>query len=53
MDTLMQLANKHGIYVVEDAAQSIDSFYKGKALGTIVLTKGCQVLLDLTRGCGY
>jgi len=35
MDTLMQLANKHGIYVVEDAAQSIDSFYKGKALGTI------------------
>ena len=35
MDALMQLANTHGIYVVEDAAQGIDSFYKGKALGTI------------------
>lgn len=35
MDALMQLANKHGIYVVEDAAQAVDSFYKSKALGTI------------------
>lgn len=35
MDDLMQLANKHGIYLIEDAAQAIDSYYKGKALGTI------------------
>ena len=35
MDALMQLANKYGIYVVEDAAQAIDSFYKGKPLGSI------------------
>jgi dTDP-4-amino-4,6-dideoxygalactose transaminase len=35
MDTIMALANKHNIYVVEDAAQAVDSFYKGKALGGI------------------
>lgn len=35
MDTIMQIANRHNIFVVEDAAQSIKSMYKGKALGTI------------------
>lgn len=35
MDNLIQLADKYGIYVIEDAAQAIDSYYKGKALGTI------------------
>jgi len=35
MDTIMSLAKKHNIYVVEDAAQAIDSFYKGKPLGSI------------------
>ena len=35
MDPLMELAKKYNIYVVEDAAQAVDSFYKGKALGTI------------------
>ena len=35
MDALMQLAEKHGIFVVEDAAQAIDSTYKGKFLGSI------------------
>ncbi len=34
MDKLMELANKHNIYVVEDAAQAVDSFYKGKPLGS-------------------
>ncbi len=34
MDAIMELANKHNIYVIEDAAQAIDSFYKGKALGS-------------------
>ena len=31
----MQIANKHKIYVVEDAAQAIDSYYKGRPLGSI------------------
>ncbi len=35
MDKIMQVANKHNIFVVEDAAQAIDSFYKGKPLGSI------------------
>jgi dTDP-4-amino-4,6-dideoxygalactose transaminase len=35
MDRLMALSNKHGFYVVEDAAQSINSRYKDRHLGTI------------------
>jgi len=27
MDAIMALANKHGVYVIEDAAQAIDSYY--------------------------
>jgi len=30
----MELAKKHNLYVIEDAAQSIDSYYKGKPLGS-------------------
>ena len=35
MDKIMEVANRHGVFVVEDAAQAIDSFYKGKPLGSI------------------
>lgn len=35
MDKLMDIANQYNILVVEDAAQAIDSYYKGKALGSI------------------
>ncbi len=35
MDTIMDIANRHGLKVVEDAAQAIQSTYKGKPLGTI------------------
>lgn len=40
MDTIMELAAKYNLYVIEDAAQAIDSFYTGKdgvkrALGSI------------------
>ncbi len=35
MDKIMELANKYNIYVIEDAAQAIDSYYKDKALGSI------------------
>lgn len=35
MDKIMVLASKYNLYVVEDAAQAIDSFYKGKPLGSI------------------
>lgn len=35
MDTIMNIAKKHGLKVVEDAAQGVMSKYKGKFLGTI------------------
>ena len=35
MDTIMDIARRHGLLVVEDAAQGVMSTYKGKALGTI------------------
>ena len=35
MDTIMDIAKRHGLKVVEDAAQGVMSYYKGKALGTI------------------
>lgn len=35
MDKIMEIANRHNILVVEDAAQAIDSFYKGKPLGGV------------------
>lgn len=35
MDTIMAIARKHNLIVVEDAAQGVMSEYKGKALGTI------------------
>lgn len=34
MDKIMEIAKKHNLKVVEDAAQGIMSEYKGKALGT-------------------
>lgn len=35
MDAIMEVANKHNLLVVEDAAQAVDSYYKGKALGGV------------------
>ena len=35
MDTIMRIARRHGVLVVEDAAQGVMSTYKGRKLGTI------------------
>ena len=35
MDRIMEIAGRHDLFVVEDAAQAIDSYYKGKPLGSI------------------
>lgn len=35
MDTIMALADKHELFVVEDAAQGVMASYKGKPLGTL------------------
>lgn len=35
MDEIMEIARRHHLQVVEDAAQGVDAYYKGRALGTI------------------
>ena len=35
MDKILAIAKKYNLIVIEDAAQAIDSFYKGKPLGSI------------------
>jgi dTDP-4-amino-4,6-dideoxygalactose transaminase len=40
MDPIMEIANKHNLAVIEDAAQSITSTYKGRKAGSIG-TVGC------------
>jgi dTDP-4-amino-4,6-dideoxygalactose transaminase len=40
MDPIMEIADKHNLVVIEDAAQSITSTYKGKKAGSIG-TVGC------------
>ena len=35
MNKIMEIARRHNLKVVEDAAQGVDAYYHGKALGTI------------------
>lgn len=35
MDHINAIASRHGVTVIEDAAQAIDSFYKGRPLGSL------------------
>lgn len=35
MDTLLAIAKRHGLMIVEDAAQAVMATYKGRALGSI------------------
>ena len=35
MDTIMEIARKYDLKVVEDAAQGVEAYYHGRALGTI------------------
>lgn len=35
MDRIMALASKHGLRVIEDAAQALNAFYNGRVLGSI------------------
>lgn len=35
MDTIMEIAGKHDLFVIEDAAQGVMASYKGQALGSI------------------
>ncbi len=35
MDTIMEIAGRHGLFVIEDAAQGMMSTYKGRAVGAL------------------
>jgi|SRR3989344_104357 len=35
MDKIMEIAKKHNLFVIEDAAHSLPSWYKGRKIGTI------------------
>ncbi|MCX6305245.1 MAG: dTDP-4-amino-4,6-dideoxygalactose transaminase [Bacteroidetes bacterium] len=35
MDRIMDIARRHGVFVVEDAAHAIDSYHRGRPLGSI------------------
>ncbi len=54
MDEIMKIAEKHGLYVLEDSAQAQGSTYKGKKLGTIGLagTFSFQLSKNITSGEG-
>jgi len=34
MERIVEICNKHSLFLIEDAAQALDAYYKGKALGT-------------------
>lgn len=40
MDTIMKIADKHGLYVVEDCAQAHGAIYKGKRVGSFGIVSG-------------
>jgi dTDP-4-amino-4,6-dideoxygalactose transaminase len=42
MDTIMNIAGKHNLFVIEDAAQGIMSTYKGRQLGSIGHLGACS-----------
>lgn len=35
MDTICEIAERHNLLVIEDAAQAVNAYYKGRALGSI------------------
>ena len=35
MDVILDVARRHDLFVVEDAAQAVDSYYKGEPLGSL------------------
>lgn len=58
MDKIMEICNKHKVTVIEDAAESLGTYYKGRHTGTfgdygIFLLMGIRLSLLLVVGCWF
>lgn len=51
MDEILRIAHKHGLFVVEDAAQALGSSYKGKHAGTFGLASDISFFPAKVLGC--
>jgi dTDP-4-amino-4,6-dideoxygalactose transaminase len=51
MDPIIKIANKHGLFIVEDAAQGLGSKYKGKHAGTFGLASCISFFPAKVLGC--
>jgi dTDP-4-amino-4,6-dideoxygalactose transaminase len=51
MDPIIKIANKHGLFIVEDAAQGLGSRYKGKHAGTFGLASCISFFPAKVLGC--
>ena len=51
MDAILEIAKKHGLFVVEDAAQALGSRYKGQHAGTFGLASAISFFPAKVLGC--
>ncbi len=51
MDTLQAIADKHGLVIIEDAAQALGSRYKGKCAGTFGVAAAISFYPAKVLGC--
>ena len=51
MDAILDIANKHSLFVVEDAAQALGSKYKGQHAGTFGLASAISFFPAKVLGC--
>ena len=51
MDGIVQLANQHGLKIVEDSAQALGSKFKGQFAGTFGVAGTCSFYPSKTLGC--
>lgn len=52
MDELVDICNKHSIYLLEDAAQAINSYYNGKPLGSFGILSAFSFHTTKNINCG-
>lgn len=51
MDAIQKIADRHGLFIVEDAAQALGASYKGRSAGTFGLAADISFFPAKTLGC--